>query len=73
MDPFRLKLYEEGRSVVDERYLNQIATTISEEVRATKCDHIRFQDGLLVLTYERWERGIINTGERDILLRRLYT
>jgi hypothetical protein len=55
------------------RWLNETAASITHEARATKCEHISFKDALLVLTFERWERGILSIDERDRLLRRLYT
>lgn len=71
MEPERLWAFEnDGDSFY---MLNDTAKHIVEEVRATKCEHIRFQDALLILIFERWERGIISLDERDRLVKRLFT
>jgi hypothetical protein len=52
---------------------DSVAIRIMEEAKATKCDHIYLSDALLILIFERWERGILNIDERDRLVKRLYT
>jgi len=51
---------------------SSVTSSMVEEARATKCEHLRMQDALLILIFERWERGIINTSQRDTLVKRLY-
>lgn len=71
IEPERLAAFENDPTSF--YILNDIATQISEEARATKCEHIRLLDALLILVFERWERGIINIDERDRLVKRLFT
>jgi hypothetical protein len=71
--PIEPKLLASFETRPDEDYLNLVAVAIADEARATKCEHIRLQDALLILVFERWERGIINNDERDRLIKRLYT
>lgn len=46
--------------------------SIVDEAKATR-GRLRLQDALLVLIFERWDRGIINEAERDYLVKRLYS
>ena len=69
----RFEKSEVGDWVTLEHYLDDKAKSISDEAHATKCEHIRFADALLILIFERWERGILSIDERDRLVRRLYT
>ena len=48
------------------------ADYIMQEAKATVCPHLQLQDAVLVLIFERWERGILNKDERDRLVKRLY-
>jgi hypothetical protein len=47
-------------------------TAIVDEAKATR-GSLRLTDAILVLVFERWERGIITKTQRDYLVNRLYS